>query len=134
MTQRRSGEPVNLQVIEGEVMQTLTELAGHPEHQTPLPTTMIEPTPDIGRLSADAVLAQYELAAKGVAEMGDAVKERIMALEAALKDCDADMKLLKEAADAIREKGKHAHAEIERTSAVSRDIRNVVAEIRKKIA
>ena len=89
---------------------------------------------DIGKLSADAVQEQYKMAAKSVEDMGEEIQSRIRALEAAMRECDEDMKLLKEAADAIREKGKHAHAEIERTSAVSKDIRDVVAQIKTKLA
>jgi methyl-accepting chemotaxis protein len=93
----------------------------------------VQRQPDIGKLSADAVLEQFKMAAKSVEEMGEEVQERIRALEAAIHECNSDMQLLREAADAIREKGKHAHAEIERTSAVSKDIRDIVAQIKAKI-
>jgi uncharacterized coiled-coil DUF342 family protein len=92
------------------------------------------PTPDIGKLSADAVLEQFKVAAKSVEAMGAEVQERIRALEAAITDCNDDLKLLTEATEAIRDKGKHAHAEIERTSAVSKDIRNIVDQIKSKLA
>jgi uncharacterized coiled-coil DUF342 family protein len=114
--------PVNLDVIEDQISQ----LAGVP--------TLTRHEEDIGKLSADAVLEQYKMAAKSVEDMGEEIQKRIRALEAAIRECDADMKLLKEAADAIREKGKHAHAEIERTSAVSKDIRDIVASIKGKLA
>jgi uncharacterized coiled-coil DUF342 family protein len=88
---------------------------------------------DIGKLSAEAVLEQYKMAAKSVEEMGSEVTKRIAALEAALNECHSDMKLIKEAADAIAAKGKLAHAEIERTAAVSSDIRAIVAQIMAKL-
>jgi hypothetical protein len=87
---------------------------------------------DLGRLSAEAVLTQYETAARNVEEMGVAVKERIAALEEALRECDKDMKLLGEAANAIRDKGKLAYAHIEHTAQVSSAIRSVCAEFQKK--
>jgi hypothetical protein len=89
---------------------------------------------DLGRLSAEAVLKQYETAAHNVEEMGAAVKERIAALTAALAECDADMRLIGEAANAIREKGKHAYAHIEHTAAVSREIRAICSEFQRKAA
>jgi chromosome segregation ATPase len=98
-----------------------------------LPQVTLQPAPDIGKLSADAVLEQYKMAAKSIEAMGEEVQERIRALEAAMRECDEDMKLLKEAADAVREKGKHAHAEIERTAAVSKDIREIVTAIKAKL-
>lgn len=94
----------------------------------------LPPPEDIGRLSADAVLEQFKMAAKAVEDMGEEVQARIRALQDALKECDDDMKLLTEAAVAIREKGKLAHTEIERTAAVSKDIREIVAAIKNKLA
>jgi uncharacterized coiled-coil DUF342 family protein len=120
-TKRPYPHPVNLDVIENQINQ----LAGMP--------TLKQPD-DIGKLSADAVLEQYKMAAKSVEDMGEEIQKRIRALEDAMRECEDDMKLLKEAADAIREKGKHAHAEIERTSAVSKDIREIVANIKSKLA
>jgi hypothetical protein len=90
--------------------------------------------PDLGRLSAEAVLKQYEIAAHNIEEMGAAVKERIAALEAALSECDADMRLIGEAALAIREKGKIAYANIEHTAAVSREIREICSEFQRRAA
>jgi hypothetical protein len=43
------------------------------------------------------------------------------------------MKLLAEAAASIREKGKLAHAQIEEMSAVTKHVRETVAEATKKI-
>jgi hypothetical protein len=88
---------------------------------------------DIGRLSAEAVLAQYEAAAKSVEGMGDEIKERIRRLEAALVEADKDMKLVAEAAAAIREKGKLVYAQIEEASSLSEGIRNACADFRKKV-
>jgi uncharacterized protein YfcZ (UPF0381/DUF406 family) len=88
---------------------------------------------DLGRMSAQAVLAQYEAAAKSVESMGDEVKVRVAKLEAALQECDADMQLLAEAANAIREKGKLVYIQIDEASDVSKDIRAACAEFRKKI-
>jgi chromosome segregation ATPase len=89
---------------------------------------------DLGRLSAEAVQTQYEQAAKNVEQMGEAVQARIAALEASLAECDKDMKLLGEAANAIRDKGKLAYAHIEHTAQVSQSIRAVCAEFHKKFA
>jgi hypothetical protein len=115
--------PVDLDALEQDVVGSLQQL----------PPVQMQPQPDIGRLSADAVLEQFNIAAKSVEAMGDEVRKRIAALETALKECDADLRLLADAAAAIRDKGKHAHAEIERTSAVSKDIRGIVDQIKAKL-
>lgn len=89
---------------------------------------------DIGRLSAEAVLAQYEAAAKSVEGMGEEIKDRIKRLEAALVEADADLKLVAEAAAAIREKGRLVYVQIEEAAGVSQKIRDACADFRKKVA
>src|SRR5580765_6860218 len=104
--------------------------------------TMIDPTPlrrtphydaselppipaeNLGRLSAEAVQAQYETAAEAVQTMGAEVKTRITKLEAAMADCDMCMKTLAEAAAAIREKGKLVYAQIEESATLCTEIRD----------
>jgi uncharacterized coiled-coil DUF342 family protein len=88
---------------------------------------------DVGRLSAEAVLAQYEAAAKGVETMGDEIKDRISKLETAMREADEAMKLVAEAAAAIREKGKMVHLQIEEATQLSKDIRDACVEFRKKV-
>jgi hypothetical protein len=131
---QRGDHPVDLDRLEQELHTSLEKIPV-PYYNADAPKDFVKSAtpPDIGRLSADAVLEQYNMAAKSVEEMGDEIKKRIAALEAALKECDADMKLLAEAAAAIRDKGKHAHSEIERTAAVSKDIRDIVDQIKAKL-
>jgi methyl-accepting chemotaxis protein len=88
---------------------------------------------DLGRMSADAVLAQYESAAREFEVMGEEVKDRIEKLRASLEEADASMKLLTEAAKAIRDKGKLAHAQIEEMSNVAKVIQGLHADVMKKI-
>ena len=88
---------------------------------------------DVGRLSAEAVLVQYEAAAKGVETMGDEIKDRIAKLETAMREADEAMKLVSEAAAAIREKGKLVHMQIEEATQLSKDIRDACVEFRKKV-
>ena len=100
----------------------------------PLVTQPLAPEPDdIGRLSAEAVLAQYDHAAKCVEELGLEVKDRIRKLEDQLKEADADLKLIGEAANKIREKGKLVHMQIEEASQLSKDIRETCAEFVRKV-
>jgi predicted ribosome quality control (RQC) complex YloA/Tae2 family protein len=125
----RHGERGNrIDLNDGDVGQ-LSDFAPKPK---PLPEIPAARDADIGRLSAKAVQSQYEQAAKNVEAMGEAVKERILALETSLNECDKDMKLLAEAASAIREKGRLAYANIEHTAQVSKEIRAVCAEFQKK--
>ena len=98
---------------------------------TRMPTRL--PENDLGRMSAEAVLTQYEAAAKAVEDMGEEVRNRIEKLEDSLKDCDATMKALAEAAQAIREKGRLVQVQIEEASALSTDIRSKCEEFKQKV-
>lgn len=88
---------------------------------------------DLGKLSADAVRAQYAAAAKSVEAMGEEILKRVGSIESALAEAECDLKLLEEAAAAIREKGNLVALQIEEMSSVSKDIRTVVAEFKKKM-
>jgi len=107
---------------------------------------------DLGRLSAEAVQAQYEYAARSVEGMGQVIKDRMAnlkvsmeenrketqmladAADQAMQKCEADMKLLAEAAAAIREKGKFVYAQIDEASAVSKSIGATAAEFKAKLS
>jgi hypothetical protein len=91
------------------------------------------PAESLGRLSAEAVQKQYEVAAQEVTKMGIVIKERIQALEQCLQECDNDLKVIGEMSQAIVDKGTHVAAEIEQTNAVAADIRAACADFQKKI-
>ena len=114
--------------FEGQLGEILRDTRQRPVTQPAAP----EPD-DIGRLSAEAVLAQYDHAAKCVEELGLEVKDRIRKLEDQLKEADADLKLIGEAANKIREKGKLVHMQIEEASQLSKDIRETCAEFVRKV-
>jgi len=98
---------------------------------------VVRPTVDdvqeIAKLTAAGVTAQYEAAAEAIEKMGVEVKDRVAKLEAALSECDKDLKLIAEAAASIREKGKLVAMQIEEASALSKDIRESCADFRKKV-
>jgi len=136
-----------LRGVEAEVRQAVVD-RNQPEAFKPVGIA----AEDLGRLSAEAVQAQYEYAARSVEGMGTAIKERMAKIEASMEDsrketqlladaadqamqrCEADMKLLAEAAAAIREKGKFVYAQIDEASAVSKSIGATAAEFKAKLA
>lgn len=88
---------------------------------------------NIGRLTAEAVQAQFENAAKSVEEMGPSIKEQAVKLETALQEADGDMKLIVETAAAIRQKGANVLTQVEEWNVISQDIRGICAEFKKKL-
>ena len=97
------------------------------------PQPLVKRVNDLGKMSGEAIMAQYEAAATAVEDMGNEVKERIAQLEAAMEECHKDMRLITEAAVFIREKGAAMRAQIEKASEVSNDIRNAVDEFKRKV-
>ena len=86
-----------------------------------------------GRLSAESVKHEYELASKAIMDMGTEVVDRVEKLEAALVECDKDMRLIAEAAAFIKERGKMVYTQIAEASALSKEIRDACAAAREKI-
>lgn len=104
------------------------EMGGFIDSQQP------EPARDLGVLSAEAVLMQYEAAAKSFEELGVEIKDRIAKLQAMLMECDHDLKLIADGAEAIREKGKMAHAQIAEACQVSSQIRSACDAFSRNLA
>jgi ribonuclease HII len=89
--------------------------------------------PDIGKLSAEAVLKQYDQTAKDVEALGVTVKEWVGKLDAALVDLNDNLKLIGEAAQHVRAKGDAVHALIAEATSVSKIIRDTCADFTKKV-
>jgi methyl-accepting chemotaxis protein len=87
----------------------------------------------LGKMSSEAVLKQYEAAAEAVEDMGRTVREMVKRLGEAMIECDTDMKHVIETAHAIREKGKHTEALIEQVAALSKAIRETCDDFQKKV-
>jgi hypothetical protein len=99
----------------------------------PFTTPKLHDLDELGRMSAEAVLTQYEATARAVEEMGNDVKDMVKRLGEKLIECDTDLKHLAETAAAIRDKGKHSQALIEQISSLSTSVRAACAEFKKKM-
>jgi uncharacterized coiled-coil DUF342 family protein len=98
-------------------------------HQ-PVPNTL----EDLGRMAGEAVLTQFDAVAKATEEMGRDVRQRIASLEAALVEADRDLKMIEEAAHVVRDKGKMVQAQVEQSAALSRELRETLAKVTKRLA
>jgi len=97
-------------------------------HQ-PIPNTL----DDLGRMAGEAVMTQFESVAKATEEMGREVKERVTALEEALVEADRDLKMIEEAAHSVREKGKLVQAQVAQSAQLSRELRETLAKVTKRV-
>ena len=89
---------------------------------------------EIGRLSAEAVVREYEAAAKDIEALGVQLIEHVKQCEAMTRDALAVTEELKETAGRYREEAKRIFLEIENCSLVTAEVRKTCAEMRDKIA
>jgi hypothetical protein len=89
---------------------------------------------EIGRLSAEGIVREYEVAAKEIEAMGTQLIERVKQCEAMTHDALAVTEELKEVAARYREEAKRVFAEIESCSQATAEVRKTCTELREKIS
>src|SRR5271154_2482508 len=89
---------------------------------------------EIGKLSAEGVVREYEAAAKEIEAMGVELAELAKQCEATTRDALAVTEELKETAGRYREEAKRVFLQIENCSLVTAEVRKTCAELKEKIA
>jgi hypothetical protein len=89
---------------------------------------------EIGKLSAEAVVREYEAAAKDIESMGAELVERVKQCEAMTRDALAVTEELKETAERYRQEAKRVFLQIENCSQLTAEVRKTCAELKEKIA
>ena len=89
---------------------------------------------EIGKLSAEAVVREYEAAAKDIEAMGAELVERVKQCEAMTRDALEVTEELKETAERYREEAKRVFVQIENCSLVTAEVRKTCTELKEKIA
>ena len=89
---------------------------------------------EIGRLSAEAVVREYEAAAKEIEAMGAELIQCARQCEAMTRDALAVTDELKKTADRYREEGKRVFVQIEDCSLVTAQARKICTELMDKLA
>jgi hypothetical protein len=89
---------------------------------------------EIGRLSAEAVVREYEAAAKDIEATGAELIGRVKQCEAMTHAAFAVTEELKETAERYREEAKRVFVQIENCSMVTAEVRKTCAELKEKIA
>ena len=85
------------------------------------------------KLSAEAVVREYEAAAKDIEAMGAELIERVKQCEAMTRDALEVTGELKEIAALYREEAQRIFVEIENCSLVLADVRKTCTELQEKI-
>jgi len=89
---------------------------------------------EIGKLSAEAVVREYEAAAKEIEAMGGELTELVRRCETTARDALAVIDELKDTAGRYREEAKRVFFQIENCSLVTAEVRKTCAELKEKIA
>jgi len=89
---------------------------------------------EMGKLSAEAVVQEYEAAAKDIEAMGAELIERVKQCETMTKDALAVTKEMKQTAARYREQAKRVFLQIEECSAITAEVRKTCIELKDRIA
>jgi hypothetical protein len=89
---------------------------------------------EIGRLSAEAVVREYEAAAKDIEALGVELVENVKQCEAMSREALVVIEELKETAERYRKEARRVFVQIENYSLVMAEVRKTCAEMRDKIA
>jgi hypothetical protein len=109
------------------------------ERRTPPPSvpeyvSHREDVTEIGKLSAEAMVKEYEATAKEIESMGEVVKEMVQRCEQLAASASAMLQDVKATAMRYRKEGKRMFNEIESCSNVTEEVRKACETFRDKIA
>jgi hypothetical protein len=103
------------------------------DYTPPTELTALVPPIDIGTVTAEAVMTQYEAAAKTIEGMKAPLQEWTKECQTALADLQAAMTYIDETAKRFREIGEQTHQRIQKSSVALAEVRKICDEIRAKI-
>jgi uncharacterized protein YukE len=89
---------------------------------------------EIGKLTAEAIVREYEAAAKDIEAMGAELIERVKQCEAMTRDALAVTEEMRETAMRYREEAKRIFVQIEDCSQMTAEVRKTCTELKEKIA
>ncbi len=106
-----------------------------PAVRAPLPDYVVhrEGVDDIGKLTAEAVVKEYELAAKEVESMGTELAERLKKLEETKADTLMAIDAVKDTAARYRDEGKRIFLQIEDCALLTAEVRTTCTALAGKI-
>jgi hypothetical protein len=89
---------------------------------------------EIGKLSAEAVVREYEAAAKDIEKLGEELAAQVKQCEAMSREAFAATAELKETAERYREEARRVFLQIENCSLKTSEVRKLCGELKDKIS
>ncbi len=141
-SQNAAVKPFDVTRLEEDVREAVTQRP-HIQAVDYTPRTAPPPVPEyvshrddvteIGRLSAEAIVREYEETAKEIEAMGGTVREMVQRCEQLSASASAMLKDIKSTAARYRKEGKRIFNEIESCSSATDEVRRMCESFRNKI-
>ncbi|WP_197427362.1 MULTISPECIES: hypothetical protein [Bradyrhizobium] len=108
----------------------------HPLPKGPMPDYVShkEGVNQVGKLSAEVIVREYEAAVKEIEALGAELKDAAKRCEETVAGVHSMVNEIKELAASYREEGKRYFLQIEECSLMTSEVRTVCEELKKKIA
>jgi len=136
-------KPFDLGRLEDEVQDVVQQRRLHIqpiEHAPHTPTPPVpdyvhhrEGVPEIGKLAAEAIVKEYEAAAKEIEAMGESVNEMMQRCEQLATSASATLRDIKTTAMRYRKEGERMFNEIESCSTATDEVRKLCETFRDKL-
>jgi phage host-nuclease inhibitor protein Gam len=140
--QNAAAKPFNVSQIEGEVHEAVLHRPPHIQAVEPMPRAPSVPdyvnhredATEIGKLSAEAIVREYEVTAKEIEAVGEFVKEMAQRCEQLTTSTSAMLKDIRTTAARYRKEGKRIFNEIESCSSATEEVRQLCETFRDRVA
>jgi signal transduction protein with GAF and PtsI domain len=142
--QNAAARPFDINQVEGDIREAVQQRPPHIQAIVPPPRTPTPSVPEyvshrddvteIGKLSAEAIVREYEVAAKEIEALGQVVKDMMQRCEQLTTSASFMLKDIKTTALNYRKEGKRIFNEIESCSSATDEVRRLCETFRDKIA
>jgi signal transduction protein with GAF and PtsI domain len=137
-----AAKPFDVNQIEGEIEEAVHQRPPYIQAVGSAPRALAVPeyvshredATEIGRLSAEAIVREYEVTAKEIEAVGEFVKEMAQRCEQLTTSASAMLKDIKTTAARYRKEGRRIFNEIESCSSTTDEVRQLCESFRDKIA
>ena len=133
-------KPFDVNRLEAEVQEAVQQRQSYVQpvdqapHSVPDYVKHRENATEIGKLSAEAIVKEYEATAKEIETMGQTVTEMVQRCDQLTASATAMLKDIKNTASRYRKEGKRMFDEIERCSTATEEVRRMCEGFRDKLA
>ena len=133
-------KPFDVNRLEAEVQeavqqrQSYVQAVDHAPRSVPDYVKHREDVTEIGKLSAEAIVKEYEATAKEIEAMGQTVTEMVKRCEQLTASATTMLKDIKTTASSYRKEGKRMFDEIEQCSTATEEVRRMCEGFRDKLA